>query len=233
MQASTIITDVRRELVEISAAYWSDSELLRHLNRGEKDFVNKTRILEDTAQLTLIQGRLEYPLPVNWLSERAVFFKIERDDGTYMWKRLIPTNLEKMAQQQPNFLNNTTDNQGTPSRCWIWGRSLWLDKAPDADNATSLFLFYKSKPIPLIDSSSEINIDDSLAEALTEYILWKAWKKEGEIDLASEHKLEYDRLVLEGRRWVKKQSGDQRNRIDIISAIPFEGSGFDDNPLDL
>lgn len=231
MQAQTILTDVRRELIESTAAYWSDAELLRHLNRGELDFSNKTHILEDTAQLSLIQGRLDYPLPANWLSAKAVFFKIVNTDGTFRWKRLYPTNLEKNAQQQPNFMNTTDANQGTPQRYWVWNRSLWLDKAPDALNSTYLLLFYKSKPIALTAATQQINLDDSLSEALFEYIMWKALRKEQEFDAADEHKLEYDRYVAEGRKWVKKQSGDQRNRIDIDSPIPFDGATNETNPL--
>lgn len=229
MQAQTIFTDVRRELLEISAAFWTDAEFLRHLNRCEKDFANKTRILEDIAQLDLSQGRLDYPLPQNWFSARLVFIKLTNADGTFRWKRLYPSNLEKMGQQRPNFMNTTVDNQGAPQRYFIWNRSLWLDKAPDAENATTLLLFYKSKPVALTLATQEINLDDSLSEAIFEYIMWKALRKEKEYETAAEHKLEYDRYVAEGRKWVKKQSGDQRNRIDIDSAIPFDGEM---NPFD-
>jgi hypothetical protein len=232
MQAQTLITDVRRELVEISASYWTDAELLRQLNRGELDYTNKTRILEDTAQLSLTQGRLDYPLPSNWLSARGVFYKVvDPVTGTFRWKRLYPTNLEKNSQQRPNFLHTGTDHQGVPNRYWIWGRSLWLDKSTDADNTTSLLLFFKSKPIPLTVATQEINLDDSLSEAITAYILWKAWSKEQEFDRADAQQLTYDRYVAEGRRWVKKQSGDQRNRIDIDSPMPFDGESGESNPL--
>lgn len=232
MQAQTLITDIRRELVEISASYWTDAELLRHINRAELDFVNRTRILEDTATLSLTQGRLDYSLPSNWLSARAVFIKIvNTQDNTFRWKRLYPTNLEKNAQQSPNFYNTETTNQGKPARYWIWGRSLWLDRAPDAEHATTLLLFYKSKPIALTSVTDSINLDDSLAEAITAYVLWKAWAKEQEFDRADAQQLTYDRYVAEGRRWVKKQSGDQRNRIDIDSPVPFDGDSSESNPL--
>jgi len=232
MQAQTLITDVRRELVEISASYWTDAELLRHINRAELDFTNKTRILEDTAQLSLVQGRLDYPLPQNWLSAKAVFFKIvDPISGEFRWKRLYPTNLEKNSQQRPNFLHTGTDNQGVPNRYWVWGRSLWLDRSPDADNATTLLLFFKSKPIPLTLVTESINLDDSLSEAITAYILWKAWAKEQEFDRADAQQLTYDRYVAEGRRWVKKQSGDQRYRIDIDTPLPFDGGSSESNPL--
>ena len=231
MQASQIITDVRRELIETSAQFWSDAELLRHINRCELDYVNKTRILEDTAQVTLVQGRLEYPLPDNWISVRMVLLKMVNNDGTFSWKRLHPTNLEKMGQENQNFLNTTANNQGTPRKYWVWNRSLWLDRAPDATNATTLYLFYKSKPIALVTTSQSINLDDALSEAITAYVLAKAWIKEGEEDKAADNRLIYDKYVLEGRRWVKKQQGDRHIGMDIISNIDFEGGSSTFGPL--
>jgi hypothetical protein len=104
-----------------------------------------------------------------------------------------------------------------------------LDKAPTAEFATTLYLFFKAKPIPLSLVTDSINLDDSLSEALTAYILWKAWKKEKESDLADEQQTIYLQYIAEGRKWVKKESGDQRYRIDIDSPIPFENSS---NPFD-
>jgi hypothetical protein len=231
MQAQQIITDVRRELVETSGAYWSDAELLRLINRAESDYVRHTRMLEDSATLSLTAGRIDYPLPSNFITMRAAFFKVESTDGTFEWKRLNPTNLEKTAQENPNFMNTATANRGTPQQYMIWQRSLYLDVAPDTDNDTTLLIFYKSKPIALTAASQELNIDDSLSEAITAFVLNRAWKKESEKDKADEQQEIYDRYVAEGRKWVKKQSGDQRYRIDIDSPVPFNGNSNPNHPL--
>jgi hypothetical protein len=231
MLVSTIISDARKELLETSAQYWSDIELIRYINRGIADYINKTRILEDDAALSLIQGQLDYPLPSNWSSARAIFIKIINNDGTFMWKRIYPISLEKAAQQQPNFLNNTTDNQGRPTRYWIWNRRLWLNKAPDAQFATELHLFFKCKPIPVILSTDRIDLEDDLYEAILSYVLWKAWMKEQEFERADDQRTTYDRYVAEGRKWVKKQSGDQRYRLDIDSPQSLDGNFFPFGPL--
>lgn len=231
MQASQIILDVRRELIETTGLFWSDTEILRSINRAELDFINKTRILEDSAQMPLTQGRLDYPLPSNFISAKALFLKITNNDGTFSWARLYPTNVEKNAQESPNFLSTGTDNQGQPTKYWIWNRTMWLNKAPDAANATELHMFFKSKPISLTSSSQSINLDDTLSEAINAYVLWKAWTKEKEQDLAAEQKVIYDRYVAEGRKWVKRQSGDQRYRLDIDSQSQIEGRGQFFGPL--
>lgn len=231
MLVSTILSDVRKELLETNGQFWSDTELIRYMNRGIADFIVKTRINEDEAELSLVTGQLDYPLPKNWSSARLVLHKEVRDDGSYQWVRIYPFNLEKAAQQMPNFLNTTTDNQGRPTRYFIWNRRLFLNKAPNDEFATTLHLFFKSKPIPVVSSTDTIDLEDDMAEAITAYVLWKAWKKEQEADLADEQKDIYFSYVAEGRKWVKRQVGDLRNRIDIDSQQSLDGNFFPFGPL--
>lgn len=229
MLISQLITDVRRELLETTGAFWSDAELLRHYNRAIMAFVDDTRILEDKASLSLIQGRQNYPLPANWLSARLVMLKTVDSSGNESWLRLSPSNLEKTAQERSNFPDQSANAQTKPNRYYIWGKEIYVIPAPDADSSGSLYLWYKSKPIMATNTDQSVEIDDALAEGLTSYILWKAWKKEKEIDLAEEAQRDYLGYVSKGRRWVKKQSGDQRYRIDIDSPIGINRDvpGFD------
>lgn len=234
MLASTIIQDVRRELLETTAAFWSDAELLRHLNRGEQDYVNRTRILEDTASLSTTTGTMDYQLPPNWVSAKLVLYnskEIATDDDA--WKRLEPTSLEKMGQEHPNFLatETVTSLEATPEKYFIWQNRIYLYPAPRNSKDSDLHLFYKAKPIALTATSQSINIDDSLAEALTAYILWRAWKKSKETALASEQQAIYAEYVGQGRRWANRRSGDQRNKFDILSSIPFGGLNPFSGPL--
>lgn len=222
MLASTIITDVRRELLETTGAFWSDAELLRHLNRAQNDYVNRTRILEDTAFLSTTAGRADYQLPENWISAKLVLFNAkDNDTDNDSWQRLYPTSLEKMGQETPNFLSDATESRGTPSKYFIWNKRMYLDPKPDTKIASDLYLFYKAKPVEITALTQSIEIDDSLAEGLNAYILWKAWSKSKETALADEQKEIYANYIGEGRRWAKRRSGDQRNKVDIESATPF------------
>lgn len=229
MQAQELITRVRQELVETVGSFWSDAELLNLLRKGERDFVNRTRILEDRAQLDLVAGQSRYPLPLNWLSARAVFVNSKQNPtDADRWKRLVPSNLEKRAQENPNFLSAATEARGVPHTYWIWGREIIVEPAPLVSGSANLVLFFKSKPIPVTLATQQINLDDALSDGLEAYMLWKAWKKEKELDLADEARDEYQGFIRQGLRFVKKQSGDQRFRLDIVSADPIEGPAASD-----
>lgn len=221
MLASTIITRVRRQLVETVGAFWSDAELLDLINKGEADFHNEVRTLESKAFLSTVAGRADYPLPANWLSARALFYNNPDEAGNDAWSRLEPTNLEKQAQENPNFLSSATESRGTPQRYWIWDRTIYLDPAPETDGDSNVYMFFKSKPVALISASQDLNTDDSLADGIEAYVLKEAWAKEKEPDLADREALRYTDYVRKGRRYSKKQSGDQKYRMDIESGTPF------------
>ena len=230
MLISEVITSVRDELLEPVEGFWTDVELLRYANRAEKDYVNKTRIIERDAFMSLQQGRRDYPLPGDWFSAQAVFFK---DATSGDWRRVEATDLEKVSQVASNFLNNDTDNQKDPRKYFIWSGRIWFRETPKANGTDDIYLFYDGKSTGMTATTSSINIPEELSEALTAYILWKAWSKEKEAGLAQEQKALYEQYVKEGRRWKKKRAGDRKYRIDIVSQFEIGSgaglSGF--NPL--
>ena len=235
MTGQQIIDEVRRELLEFGAQlFWTDAELLTHLNNAESDMANKTRALENIAFTTLVQGQIDYPLPSDWLGARLIMQNLPSSDSPARpdWKRIYPSNLEKVAQEDRNFIDTSVPTQGRPRIYWIWGNTLYLYPAPDIyNNGTQMFLYYKCKSTPLTSLSDSINIDDSLHEGLVEYILWKAWRKEQEYDLANEHRDAYVAYVNEARRWLKRKSMDQRWKIDIESNLPINQNTPGQNPL--
>lgn len=225
MTGADIITDVRSGLLEPVPGFWTDQELLTWINRAETDFVNRTRILEGKETLTTVPGQSEYPLPTNWMSSKGIFYN-DQDTTTLenRWGPLEATSLEKMKQENPSFLDDSVSTRNKPRLYWIWEREVNLFPVPDV--SSQIKMFFKAKPTPLTSTSSSINIDDALAPALVEYVKWKAWEKEKELDLANSSRELYFEHVGQGLRWVKKQAGDQTHRFDLESPYPFSyGSG--------
>jgi hypothetical protein len=229
MRASEIISDVRSELVEASASFWSDAELLALANRAEKDYVKKVRSLTSKAYLSTVAGQQDYPLPSNFLGSLVVFCNVSTDT-TPQWVRVNSTNLEKETQMNEDFNSSDSNLRSDPNRYWLVGRNIYFDPIPNV-GSSNILMFFKSKPIPMVAASDSINIDDSESEAINEFMLWKAWKKEQEDDKASEHRQLYEECVREGRRAVKLMAGDLRNRLDIDSNRGFDVGNRGFNPF--
>ena len=221
MTTVDILAQIRSALVEPVAGFWTDPELIRWLNRAQSDYVNRTRVLEDMDRTATQASLGVYPLPNDCLSVRAVFINRASANTPEDWKRLVPTNLEKNAQEVPNFTASASNQTGLPGSYMIWGRNLYLFPVPD--DSYTVQMFYKSKPLDISASNQPLGLDDSLHEALIAYVLWRAFEKEKEYDQAQYNRDIYEGYIRHGLRWAKKQSGDQRYRLDIDSPTPIDG----------
>lgn len=220
MLASEVITDIRQELLEPVAGFWTDGNLLTWVNRAEQDYVGRVRGLEATASASTVAGVPSYELPANWLSAVAVFYN-DRRDGTDHWYPLEMTDLQRMSRENPNFLSGATTNRNKPQYATVWDRRLYLDPVPDTDGDGNLRMFFKAKPVSLTSTSQSINIDDSLAGAIRAFVLWKAWSQEKEFELAEQQHQLYEHFVGQGLRWVKLQALNKRHNIDVASGFPY------------
>src|SRR6266404_6062497 len=105
MLASEVIAQVRSALVEPVQGFWTDVELLGWINRAERDFANRTHLFQDIATTSTVLAQSKYPLPANFLSVKALMYNNIGSAGlvaaTPNWIRLVPSNLEKFAQETP------------------------------------------------------------------------------------------------------------------------------------
>lgn len=223
MTGQEVIDNVRSELLEASAAFWTDAELLRWLNDGERDFVNKVRGIDKVSTVSTVAGRNRYPLPASFLASKAVFYNDVLSDGTDQWKRLQPTTLEKLAQENPGFLSDDEAARSIPRAYTIFANELYVTPTP-RDDGKQIKMFHKGKAVPLTALSQSFTIDDSMADGLKAYVLWQAWAKEKEFQLAAMWEQKYKDYVGEGRRFYNRLIGDAAFQIDVESDQPFGNS---------
>lgn len=227
MLASDVIAQVRSALVEPVQGFWTDTELLGWINRAERDFANRTHIFQQIAITSTVAGQITYALPANILSVRALMYNNIQQAGLVSaspnWIRLVPSNIEKYTQETPNFLSNTTDTLNYPRKYAIWNNELYLYPPPVTGGSSDLQLFYIAHPVPITDVSQNLNLDDAFEDGIIAYVLAKAFQKEHEFDQMKDQDQIYNNYVKLGLRMVKKQSGDQRYKLDISSPQPFEG----------
>lgn len=219
MTGTELVTTIRAELNEDVAQLWTDPMFVKWINDGERDFVNRTRILEGVSTLSLQAGRLDYPIPTGCLSFKSVWVKVVNGD-IYEWRRLWPTTLEKMGQDQSNPLQTAVAYRADPKKYWLWDRHIYVHPAPLTDGQL-VQVFHKRKPTPLTALTDSLNVDGSMSDTIKAYVLWRAWSKEKEYDMAAVCKEEYFSGVRDGLRWVKKQTGDFVYSVDARSSTPI------------
>lgn len=238
MTGTELVTLVRTQIIEPNPAFFTSTALLNLLNAGQKNYVRRTRVCQNFAQTSTVQGQADYPMPADWLGSEKVFYN-NIQGGVDNWYPLDPTSLEKLSQETPNFLSSAANSQGAPQKYYIINNTLFVYPRPVIGGTNNIFMFYESKPVTLTGLDDELSIDDSLADGLEAYLLWRMYKMDGEDQLAAEQQQRYMEEVGEGRKWKKKRLLDGKWKIDIQSYMPFSYSSVNPsginglNPLNM
>jgi hypothetical protein len=233
-----IVSDVRAEVIEPSPAFFSSPRLLALINLAQKEFVRKTRVLQNFAWTSTVQAIGIYPMPSDWMGSECIFWN-DMTGNQPIWRRLKPTTLEKMAQESPNFLSNDPTMLGKPVKYFIHASNLYIYPRPQFSGSNDIFMYYQSREIPLQTLNDPLSIDDSLTPAVRAYVLWKMWAQDQEKDLATEQKDIFKEEIGHGIKWRNQRILDLKRKIDIESYQPFTtgGNNFSANgsmnPLDL
>lgn len=250
MTGNDILLLLRDEVIEPDPAFFQDAAMLRLINRAQADYVRRTRCLSSYAFMSSKMGLKEYTMPSNWLASEKLFWNNPQagPNSQPAWGPLKPTSLEKMAQENPNWLSNDPSMFGRIQTYFIQNHTLFLFPANTADGNNDIFMFFEAKPIPLKTLNDQISIDDSLVEGISAYCLWKMWKMDQEDSLAEENRIRYEGQTPGGSggeiglglKWKKQRVLDGKWKIDIESYMPFNyssvnGSAFNNqiNPLNI
>lgn len=223
MTGTELVANLRAQVIEPNPAFFTSTALLNLLNAGQKNYVRRTRVLQNFATTSSVQGQADYPMPADWLGSEKVFYN-NVQNGVASWIPLIPTSLEKMSQESPNFLSGDSTMQGIPQKYYIVNQTLFVYPRPMSSGSNDIFMFYESKPVVLENLDEELSIDDSLTEGLEAYMLWRMYKMDQETELAKEEEARYKDEIGEGRKWKKKRVLDGKWKIDIQSFLPFSYS---------
>lgn len=224
MTGNDVVTDVRSEILEPSPTFFSNSRMLTLINLAQNEYVRRTRVLQSFAYTSSVQGQSDYPMPSDWLGSEKVFFN-DVSGGVANWRPLEATNIEKMGQESPNFLSNETSTQGTPRKYYVIGKTLYLFPRPLVSGTSDIFMFYESKPVPLVTLDNELTIDDSLYPGVRAYVLAKLWKQDNEDAKAADEMATFKDEIGRGFKWKNKRILDGRWKIDIQSFVPFSYGG--------
>lgn len=247
MTGQDIVDSVRSEVVEPNPLFFTNPNLLRIINRAQLYYVRRTHVLQNFASLTTVIGQDVYPMPAAWLSSEKIFWNFP-NNGVDSWLPLTPTSLEKMAQESPNFLSTDVSMRGRIQKYWIESNRLHVFPKPFVSNPNDLFMFFDSKPIPLLALSDNLSIDDSLTDGIEAYVLWKMWKQDKEDQEANEQLIRLrgpDPTMSGGEiglglKWKKQQVRDGKWKVDLESWLPYNYSSVNNsafsnqlNPLNM
>ena len=220
-----LMTDIRGEIIEAFPTFIQNPYALNLINLAQREYVLETRVVQSIAFTSAVLAQADYPLPGDWLALDKVLYNNIDGNGNDCWIPLKATSIEKMAQENPNFLSNQISMYGTPKQYYVFNQTLYLYPKPKVSGSNDLFMFYQAKPINLTDLSSQFSIDDTLVPGVRAYVLWKIWTRAQEPSLAAEQYQLYQQELRKGRMWKNMRELDLKQAVDIDAFTPFGYGG--------
>ena len=126
--AANLILDVRSRIVEVTASYFTDAEILRWLNQAYKRFISQTEWAEKCKAYVITANVFEYALPTDvvkvydmrWMDKYKVWFRDQEE-----WGRLIGSQGETPGPRPYMY------------RLFPWDGWIRINPYPTAASATS------------------------------------------------------------------------------------------------
>lgn len=163
---STLRTDIRNRLVETSADFYSNAELLEWINYGYKQFIARTEWAEKIKAYPMVDNQYEYDLPSEAMKVNLITFQ-----DSY---RVKPKDLEEFR----SYTGYGGSESTIPSvYClWPWDGKIRLYPVPSAASASTTINGAHNTTVTTIaitDASSFPNAGRAIINA-SEQIQWFA-----------------------------------------------------------
>lgn len=227
MTKAEILTDIRARLNEVTAAFWTDVQLLVWINHRYQDLVTAVETTFENYFLTevatdLIEDQQEYSLPTDF--KRMVRIEINYDitNNATAFNKATPATLDDVRAQ---LADSNLGSSGSPVY-YIQGDLLGFIPIPDADGTSAVKLWYVAEQDDLSDDSDEPAIPSQYHRLISIGTCADALMK-GKRDLRGAAM--FEKMYQEER--VKMQAElEDRIADDVKMTTDLSGEGLDFGP---
>lgn len=184
---ANILLRVKDTLQDTTSVRWTEAELLRYINDAQREIVNlRPEASAATANVALVVGTAQ-TIPTAGLRLIKVVRNMSAAGGSATGKRAIRiVDREILDSQEPNWHDPTVSgdaahtttvkhyvfDEDDPRRFYVY---------PGA-SSTSTFveIVYSTSPTDLANTSATIYVDDIYANAIIDFVLYRAYMKDAE-----------------------------------------------------
>lgn len=203
---SEIRTNARLLIKDSSSSRqrYTDAQLNKFINEGQKDVINNTWVITKSTTITLLNGTTYYSIPSDTLS----VYRVTRER-----KNLPETSLQKLDGDSSN--GSWASSGGTPisyfqdpSQTNKIGFYPWPNSSSSTGTVT--FFYYAQGTDLSSDSDEPFNGEDRFTpyhDLLEYFVAYRVYVLEGEADKATLYRQEYEnRLMLMAGRIGMRQN---------------------------
>jgi hypothetical protein len=176
--ASEIITQVRANINEATAEFWSDADLLQWVNDGIKDIAKKTSCYQTIESIDLVASQVEYTITTtNYIKVDAVHY-------------VSPNKTSALQLSSPNLVGRVEDVE-EPEYYYDWAGKIGAFPVLPTRTTETLNLYIVPMPATII-SSAAIPTPEPYDLALVYYVTARAWWRDRQMAKWAQAMAAYD-----------------------------------------
>ena len=194
--AGDVMTYVKRQFGDESGVQITDTDIIRWINQGQNEIVNKNPMIQATATQTSVVAQQTYS--INTLAPDILQLEAVIFDG---WP-LEPTNLERIKADLGSSYATTP---GTPQYFYVWDNTIYLWPVPDTEK--SIQINYSRHPMSVASAGDLLGVPDRYYDRVCEYVMSKAYELDEDWQGHQTNKQAFEDKLMEANNADKNQIG--------------------------
>ena len=184
---TNLLARIRDTLQDTTSVRWSDAELRRYINDAQREIVNfRPEASAKTANVALVVGTRQ-TIPTEGLRLIKITRNMSDASGGATGKRAVRlVNVDILNAQDPDWHDPTatgSSTHGTTVKNYVFDDDdprVFYVYPGASSTSTFLEIVYSKSPTDLTTGSSTIDIDDTYANAIVDFVLYRAYLKDAE-----------------------------------------------------
>ena len=188
LTGANLLARVKDILQDTTSVRWPEAELLRYINDAQREIVNyRPESSATTSNVQLVTGTKQ-SLPSGGLRLIKVTRNMSDASGGATGKRAIRiVNADILNTQEPDWNDPTVSGDaahGSIIKHYIFDeddpRNFYVYPGVASGSNAFIEIVFSNSPTDLANTSATISVDDIYANAIVDYVLFRAYQKDSE-----------------------------------------------------
>jgi len=201
-----VLNRVRDQAFESDAAFWTDAEIFRYMTDAERIIADRTNSTEAIGtSITTVAGTRSYSLA------NTVYDIMRVEYNGRPVKRISWRDFDTVA----GLVDGGPTRQGRPVYYVVHARTLYFEPIPS--EAKGVKIYHVKETTALTTSSTAFTIPRKLTHLIQDYILYRMYLKDDELQKANFHLGLWESALKEA-----EEQWNERSNLDRIRVVKVE-----------
>lgn len=230
LTGTNLLSRIKDTLQDTTSVRWPEAELLRYINDAQREIVNfRPESSAKTSNVQLVTGTKQ-TLPTDGLRLIKVTRNMSDASGGATGKRAVRIiNVDILNTQEPDW-NDPSAAAGDAAHGTVVKHYIFDDDDPrnfyvypGVNGNAYVEIVYSASPTDLGSASATISVDDIYANAIIDYVLYRAYMKDaeyaGNAQRASNHYQLFTASIGQGSQ-MQQLLDPNNDPVSNIGAVP-------------